>query len=82
MILQILRTLSRKFGVTPLLGSGAIAFQSQSPKRAMIGQVCVLSDSVLCFFSEVTADEILAVLESSTILLLHANFRSRSCLKH
>ena len=41
---QTLRSLGWKFGVAPLLGSGAIAFQSYWPKTSKIGQFNVLSD--------------------------------------
>ena len=45
-----------------------------SPNISKITQSYVLSDFVPCLFSEATVGEISAELESSTTMLLHANF--------
>ena len=45
-----------------------------SPNISKIGQSYVLSDSVPCLFSKANVGEISVALESSTTLLLHANF--------
>ena len=65
-ILQTLCTLSSKFGVFPLLNSGAIAL---SPKLiSKIGQLHVLLDSVPCLHCKATVGEISAAMESSATL--------------
>ena len=74
LILQTLRTLSSKFGVPPLLGSGAIALQRYSLNVSIIGQLNVLSDSIHCLFYKATVGKISATLISSMTLLLHASF--------
>ena len=70
--LKTLCTLSSKFGVPPLLGSGAVTFKEKS-EYINIRQLYVLSNSVPCLFSKATVGEIFAALGSSTTLLLHAN---------
>ena len=58
--------LELKVGVPPLLDSGVIS------DTAMIGQMYVLLDSVLCFLPEATFGDLSSLLGTPTAMLPHA----------